>query len=291
MSYRESGSDLPSQGRTALVTGADRGIGRATVEVFAASGWRVIAGVRDPGALVPFADGDVHLVGLDVTDLDAVRTGVAMAEELAGGALECVVNNAGWALFGAVEDVDLAIAREEFETNLFGAAAVLQAALPAMRHAGRGVVVSVSTLAGRIPLPFFGMYSASKLSLGALSEALALELAPVGIRVVLLEAGVVRTEFARSTRISGSAGADDPLYAPARDRLLGGLRAIREEVGLTAREVATAIHDAVDDETSPFRLVLPDPRLGELDDALQAGGDAHEHVREFFSLEPPGGAG
>ena len=237
----------PSPGRTALVTGAARGIGRATAEALAASGWRVVAGVRSPEDLVPFAEGDVHIVHLDVTDAETVRTGVAAAEELAGGALGCVVCNAGWALFGAVEDLDLAVAREEFETNVFGAVAVLQATLPAMRRAGRGVVVGVSTLAGRIPLPLFGMYSASKLSLAALCDALALELAPSAIRVVLLEAGVVRTDFARSTRISGSVAASDPVYAPARDWVLGGLRSIREEAGIEASEVATAIRDAVED--------------------------------------------
>ena len=92
-----------------------------------------------------------------------------------------------------------------------------------MRRASRGVVVNVSTLAGRIPLPLFGMYSATKLALAAMSDALALELGASGIRVVHIEAGVVRTDFARSTVISGSAGAADSVYAPTRDRVLGNL--------------------------------------------------------------------
>lgn len=271
---------------TALVTGAARGIGRATVEGLASSGWRVVAGVREPASLEPFSGGDVHAVTLDVTDSSSIRAGVAAAEELAGGALGCVVCNAGWALFGAIEDLDLAVAREEFETNVFGAVAVIQEALPAMRRAGSGVVVGVSTLSGRIPLPLFGMYSASKVALGALCEALALEVASDGIRVILVEAGVVRTEFARSTRISGSAGDADSSYGPTRDRVLGRLRAIRQESGLEATDVAKAIRSAVEDEASPFRITLPDEGLRPLLDALECGDDRHGGVRTFFGLDP-----
>lgn len=276
---------LPPAGRTALVTGAARGIGRATVEILAASGWRVVAGVRTLEELEAFPAGDVHPVDLDVTEASRVRAGVARAEELAGGALGCVVCNAGWALFGAVEDLDLAVAREEFETNVFGAVSVIQAALPAMRRAGRGVVVGVSTLSGRIPLPLFGMYSASKASLGALCEALALEVAPIGLRVVLLEAGIVRTELARSTRITGSVTDADSPYGPTRDRVLGRLRAIRQEAGLDVAEVARAIRDAVEDDAAPFRITMPDDGLRPLVEGPGAGGDPHARVRAFFGLE------
>ena len=210
-------------GRTVLVTGAARGIGRATVEAFAAAGWHVFAGVREPDQLMPFGEDGVDALQMDVTDLPTVTAAVAAAEERSGAALDCVVNNAGWALFGAIEDVDLQVARQAFDTNFFGAVAVAQAALPGMRRASRGVVVNVSTLAGRILLPLFGMYSATKLALAAMSDALALELGASGIRVVHIEAGVVRTDFARSTVISGSAGAADSVYAPTRDRVLGNL--------------------------------------------------------------------
>lgn len=274
--------------RTALVTGAARGIGRATAEEFARSGWRVVAGVRDPAALEPFDDRDVGIVRLDVTDPATVRAGVAEAEEMAGGALECVVNNAGWALFGAVEDVNLGLAREEFETNFFGAVAVIQAAVPAMRRAGRGTIVAVSTLAGRVPLPLFGMYSATKLSLAAVSEAAAMELGPTGIRVVVIEAGVVRTEMARSTRISGAAGEADSDHAVTRDRLLGGLRAVRQEAGLPASSVAQAIRRAAEDPDPPLRVVLPDERLAQLLDDDETPDETHARVMRFFGLPVPG---
>lgn len=275
-------------GRTVLVTGAARGIGRATVEAFAAAGWHVFAGVREPDQLVPFGEDGVDALQMDVTDLPTVTAAVAAAEELSGAALDCVVNNAGWALFGAIEDVDLHVARQAFDTNFFGAVAVAQAALPGMRRAGRGVVVNVSTLAGRIPLPLFGMYSATKLALAAMSDALALELGASGIRVVHIEAGVVRTDFARSTVISGSAGAADSVYAPTRDRLLGNLRAIREAAGIPPESVAAAILEAVDDPSSPVRVVLADAGLAPITE--QVGGmrpDAHQQVRRFLGLDDP----
>jgi NAD(P)-dependent dehydrogenase (short-subunit alcohol dehydrogenase family) len=279
--------DLPQ--RTALVTGASRGIGRATVEALADSGWRVVAGVRNPETIEsPFPLPSVHVVTLDVTDTASVRAAVSRAEDIAGGALGCVVNNAGWALFGAIEDVDLDVARQEFETNFFGAAAVLQAALPAMTAAGGGVVVSVSSLVGEIPLPLFGIYSATKLSLRALSEALALEVAPSGIRVVLVEAGVVRTELAKSTIVSGSAGEPESPYADTRARLLGTIRQIRDDNGLTAREVAEPLVRAVNDPAAPFHLRLPDSRLAELAPLLERpAGEFHDQVRQFFGFAGP----
>ncbi len=275
-------------GRTVLVTGAARGIGRATVEAFAAAGWHVFAGVREPDQLVPFGEDGVDVLQMDVTDLPTVTAAVAAAEERSGAALDCVVNNAGWALFGAIEDVDLQVARQAFDTNFFGAVAVVQAALPGMRRAGSGVVVNVSTLAGRIPLPLFGMYSATKLALAAMSDALALELGASGIRVVHIEAGVVRTDFARSTVISGSAGAADSVYAPTRDRVLGNLRAIREAAGIPPEAVAAAILEAVDNPSSPVRVVLADDGLAPITE--QVGGmrpDAHQQVRRFLGLDDP----
>jgi NAD(P)-dependent dehydrogenase (short-subunit alcohol dehydrogenase family) len=275
--------------RTALVTGAARGIGRATAGALAVAGWDVVAGVRDPAALVPFAAPGVRVVRLDVTDPESVRAGVGEAEALTGGPLGLVVNNAGWALFGAVEDVDPDLARRVFDTNVFGALAVLQAALPGMRRAGGGVVVSVSTLSGRVPLPLFGLYSASKLALAAITEALALELAPVGVRAVVIEAGVVRTEFALATVVSGAAGGPDPLYGPIRDRVLGSLRAIRDQAGLEASDVAAAVVRAAEDPATPARLVLADAGLAAVADAVGGpAADALDQVRAHLGLPVAG---
>ncbi len=117
-----------------------------------------MAGVRDVAAAEEAYDGrpNVHVVHLDVTDPESVRSGVAAAEEYAGGALTCLVSNAGYAVLGAVEDADMDEVRAMFDTNFFGAAAVVQAALPAMREAGRGSVVFVSSIGARIANPLLG---------------------------------------------------------------------------------------------------------------------------------------
>jgi NAD(P)-dependent dehydrogenase (short-subunit alcohol dehydrogenase family) len=247
-----------------------------------------VAGLRDPARA--HAPGH-HVVRLDVTDPASVRSAVGTAEEIAAGPLACVVNNAGWTLVGAVEDVDLDLARREFETNLFGAVAVIQAALPAMRRAGSGVVVGVSSLSGRIPVPLFGMYSASKLGLAAILEALALEVGPAGVRAVLIEAGVVRTDLARSTIVSGAAGEAESPYSGTRAGVLGTFRGIREECGLEAHDVADAILAAVEDDRAPFRSVLADPRLSVM--APDAAGDEarHAQARRLFDLVPPADSG
>ena len=165
---------------------------------------------------------------LDVTEAASVREGVAAAEEWAGGALGCLVSNAGYAVLGAIEEVDLDEVRRMFETNLFGAAAVIQAALPAMREAGGGSLVFVSSIGARISNPLLGMYHASKWGMSAMAEALAVECRPFGIRVTTLEPGMVDTDFPRATRAHGAgARGRGPLPAAARGPARGVRRVAR----------------------------------------------------------------
>ena len=212
--------------RTALVTGAARGIGRATVDALVDRGWRVVAGVRHPSAVV-FDHGAVTVVQLDVTDAASVRDGVAAAQDVAGGALDAVVSNAGYALLGAIEDVGMDEVRAVFETNTFGALAVVQATLPAMREAGGGTVVFVSTIGASLPTPLLGAYRASKAALNALADVLALEGRPFGIRVGRVEPGMVATEFSQATRRSGSITDPEGPYEALRAALFQGMGAWR----------------------------------------------------------------
>ena len=245
---------------TVLVTGAGRGIGRATAEAFLDAGWRVVAGVRDvDGAREAYAERpELRIVRLDVSRPESVVEGVAAAHEHAGGALGCVVSNAGYAVFGAVEDVDLDAVREMFETNLFGAAAVLQQALPPMREAGGGVVVFVSSIGARISNPLLGMYHASKYGLSALAEALALEGGPFGIRVASIEPGMVATDFPKATRATGAVTRGEGPYVP----LAAGLRAAfghwRRNHPTSAQDVAAAVVAATLDPACPFRVPVGD---------------------------------
>ena len=154
---------------TALVTGAGRGIGRACAQAFRDQGWRAVAGVRDVAAAEQaYAGTGVLVVRLDVADPASVAEGVAAAERHAGGALACLVSNAAYGVLGAVEEVDLAEVRAMFETNVFGAAAVVQGVVPGMRAAGGGSVVFVSSIGARFANPLLGMYHASKYALAAI---------------------------------------------------------------------------------------------------------------------------
>jgi NAD(P)-dependent dehydrogenase (short-subunit alcohol dehydrogenase family) len=242
------------------VAGAGRGIGRAAVEAFADAGWRAVAGVRDvPAARTTFGARDGVLVTrLDVTDRAGVAEAVGVAEAAAGGALDCVVCNAGYAVLGAVEDVDLDAAREMFETNLFGAVAVLQAALPAMREAGRGVVVCTSSVGAWLANPLLGMYHASKYGLAAVAEALAIEARPFGIRVAMVEPGMVDTDFPRATRPTGAVADGGGPYAPLLDGVRAGFADWRRRNPTPPEEVAAAIVRAATDPATPFRV-----RVGE----------------------------
>jgi NAD(P)-dependent dehydrogenase (short-subunit alcohol dehydrogenase family) len=257
--------------RTVLVAGAGRGIGRAAVESFAGRGWRAVAGVRDPARAREAFGGiaGVSVVPLDVTDHDAVRAGVAEAESLAGGALDALVCNAGYAVLGAVEDVDLDEVRAMFETNFLGAAAVIQAALPAMREAGRGRVVVTSSIGARLSNPLLGTYHASKYALLALCEALAVEGRPFGIRVSSIEPGMVDTDFPRATRPTGALA-------------LG-------EGPTPAAEVAAAIVAAAESPDPPFRITVGADAEGLAATRAATPDDHrwHDEVAAFLGLDWP----
>lgn len=241
---------------TVLVTGAGRGIGRATVEAFLDAGWRAVAGVRDVArARREYADHDaLAIVPLDVTDPRQVAEGVVAASDHAGGALDCLVNNAGYAVLGATEDVDLDEVRRMFETNLFGAAAVTQRVLPAMRAAGSGSVVNITSIGARLAHPLLGMYHATKYGMGGWSESLRLEMRPFGVRVHVVEPGMVDTDMPMSTRPSGDGIAAGGAYEDLFAQLRTGFRAWRERTPTYARTVADAVVGIAADPASPFRV-------------------------------------
>ncbi len=178
---------------TVLVTGAGRGIGRATALRLAAGGWDVVAGVRraqDGEALAGEGGERIVPVQLDVTDSDQVAAlGSALPARLEG-----VVNNAGVVVPGPVESVPVDELRRQIEINLIGQAAVTQAVMKQVR-AARGRVVFVSSLSGRVATPMMGAYNASKFALEGLADSLRMEVRPWGVRVVLVEPGQVNTDI------------------------------------------------------------------------------------------------
>jgi len=186
-------------GQVILVTGCSTGIGRSTALEAALRGHKVFASARRREDLADLVAKGMEALALDVTDPDSIGEAVRHVLRSAGR-IDALVNNAGYGQYGAVEDVSLEEWREQFEVNLFGTIAVLRAVLPAMRAAKRGTVVNVSSVAGRVSIPFAGPYSASKHALEAMSDALRVEVAPWGIRVVLVEPGPIATRFGDRTR-------------------------------------------------------------------------------------------
>ncbi len=241
---------------TVLVTGAGRGIGRATVEGFLAEGWKAVAGVRDvDAAQAAFAPHpNLAIVHLDVCDALSIASGTAAARQFADAPLAAVVPNAGYAVMGSSEDTDLDVVRQMFETNLFGNAAVMQHVLPEMRASGQGVIVCTSSIGARLANPLLGMYHASKYAMTAWAESMALELLPFGVRVHLVEPGMVNTDFPMATRATGAIAQGEGPYAPLFGELRDGFRSWRERLGVGASDVAEVIVATALDPRAPFRI-------------------------------------
>jgi NAD(P)-dependent dehydrogenase (short-subunit alcohol dehydrogenase family) len=182
-----------------LLTGCSSGIGRATAIEAARRGHRVFASARRREDIAELAAKGIETVVLDVTDVASIREAVLSVLGEAG-CIDALVNNAGYGQYGAVEDVSLEEWRAQFDVNVFGTLAVLRTVLPAMRAARRGTIVNVSSLAGKVTVPFAGAYSASKHAIESISDALRVELAPWRIRVVVVEPGPIATRFADHAR-------------------------------------------------------------------------------------------
>lgn len=187
------------QRQVILLTGCSSGIGRAAAVEAARRGHRVFATARRREDIADLTAKGIETAVIDVTDPDSIgETVKAVLAE--AGRIDALVNNAGYGQYGAVEDVSADEWRAQFEVNVFGAVAVLRAVLPSMRASRGGTVVNVSSLGGKITVPFASAYCAAKQALEAISDALRVELAPWGIRVVVIEPGPVETRFGDRTR-------------------------------------------------------------------------------------------
>jgi NAD(P)-dependent dehydrogenase (short-subunit alcohol dehydrogenase family) len=180
---------------TVLVTGASSGIGAATARLLLERGWHVFAAARRLEAMEPLAAMGAEVLALDLSDAHS-RSKVADQIAAKVGALDALVNNAGFGEVGPLETLPLERARAIFEVNVFGLMGLTQHLLPAMRERGRGRIVNISSIAGRWVSPGSGWYGASKFALEALSDALRLELKAFGLSVVVVEPGLIATDFA-----------------------------------------------------------------------------------------------
>jgi NAD(P)-dependent dehydrogenase (short-subunit alcohol dehydrogenase family) len=180
--------------KAVLITGCSTGIGRATAEHLAATGWKVYATARRPESIADL-EGKVHAtLALDVTDEASMEGAVKQVEE-AEGAVGVLVNNAGYSRSGAVESVPMEDVRRQFETNVFGLARMCQLVLPGMRRQRYGRIVNLSSMGGRLTFPGGGFYHGTKYAVEAISDALRFEVRGFGIDVILIEPGLIKTEF------------------------------------------------------------------------------------------------
>jgi NAD(P)-dependent dehydrogenase (short-subunit alcohol dehydrogenase family) len=243
-------------GRVWLITGASSGLGRAIAEAALATGDTVALAVRDPSVvdeLTAAHPGRAAPVELDVT----ASTGITAAvDEVIGtyGRIDVLVNSAGRALIGGVEETSDRELRDLMEVHFFGAATLTRAVLPYMRQQRSGAIVQISSMGGRMSFSGVGAYSATKFALEGLSEALASEVAPFGITVLIVEPGAFRTGLHRT----GTRQEATPI--PAYDDILGPVRV--EQAGFDGHQpgdpakAAAAILAALDADTPPLRLPL-----------------------------------
>jgi NAD(P)-dependent dehydrogenase (short-subunit alcohol dehydrogenase family) len=241
--------------KTWFITGTSSGLGRLLAERLLQRGDRVVATLRREGALDDLKiqyDGRLHVLTLDVTDLRAVHTNIAAAFE-AMGRIDVVVNNAGYGLFGAAEEVTDEQIDRQIATNLTGSIQVIRAALPYLRRQGGGRIVQISSEGGQIAYPNFSLYHATKWGIEGFVESVAKEVAPFGIDFVIVEPGPTSTQF--------GAGLDHAVPMPEYDDTpAGDVRmaiasnsfAIRGDAGKTV----AAMIVAVDSAHPPLRLTL-----------------------------------
>lgn len=238
-----------------LITGVSSGFGRALAERVLEKGGKVAGTVRkeaDKAAFEKLAPGRAFGILLDVTDEAAVQRGVSEAEEKLRG-IDVLVNNAGYGSEGALEEATLADFRAQFDVNVFGAVAMMQAVLPFMRQRRAGHILNISSIGGLIGFPGVAAYSGSKFALEGISEALAKEVKHLGIKVTIVEPGAFRTNFGTALRHSGNTIPDYEASAGVfRPRLA---EHDKDQPG-DPRKAAEAIIQAVESGEPPLRLLL-----------------------------------
>ncbi|GAC1629106.1 MAG: oxidoreductase [Nevskia sp.] len=259
-----------TKARVWLITGCSRGLGRALAEVLLARGQYVVATARNPLTLTGLgADRPDHIrhLALDVNDESAVADAVENTI-VAFGRIDVLVNNAGYGLAGAVEEISDAEARAQMDTNLFGALNMTRAVLPVMRRQGHGHLLQISSVAGFASTPGLGLYNASKFALEGFSEALALEAAALGIRVTIVEPGPFRTDWAGPSLAVPAARV--AAYADSAHRTIAMLNGYSGQQPGDPEKAAAAMMAVVDSESPPLRLPLGEIALGRIRAKLAA---------------------
>ena len=234
--------------KTVLITGCSSGFGLEIARHFLDRDWNVVATMRTPRDDVLPPSGRLRILALDVTDAHSIRNAIEAA-----GAIDVLVNNAGFGLAAPVELAPLAAVRELFETNVFGTFAVTQAVLPQMRERRSGVIVNVTSSVTLKALPFISAYRASKAAVNAFTESLAVELEPYGIRASLVLPGRSPETRFSSNAHSRMYGMDHPAYAETIRKVFAALQDTSTPT-TRVQDVAEAVWRAATDPSAPMRI-------------------------------------
>lgn len=266
------------ENRVAVVTGASSGIGEAVARGLSAAGFRVFGASRRAPAE---ADGGIDHVTMDVCDDVSVRDAIA-AVLRETGRIDVLVNNAGYLCAGAIEEISLPDAKAQFETNYFGAVRASLAVLPGMRERKGGHIITISSLAGLVPVPFWGHYNASKFAVEGLMETLRHEARPFGIQVALVEPGNIKTPFYERPPATGM-----DAYAGARGRAYGAMAVYGSKAPgpeIVAGKVVAIANDA---HPKLRNTITKEARQFTLLKWMLPGGAFEAGVRRGFKLTEP----
>lgn len=239
--------------KVAVITGASAGIGKETAKLLSVEGYTVYGVARRIEKMGDLESLGIHVIKMDVTDEQSVIEGVnrIMAEQ---GRIDVLVNNAGFGLYGAIEDVPMSDARYQMEVNLFGLARLIQLVLPHMRQQRSGKVVNVTSIGGKVAGPLGGWYHASKFAVEALSDSLRLEVKPFGIDVILIEPGGVKTEWGGIAFDSAKKLSGETAYRELTEKA-GRVFAKTAGKNMEASEIAGMIHQAIEEKKPRARYV------------------------------------
>ncbi len=251
--------------KAVLITGCSSGIGEATAGLLADKGWKVYATARRPETLAGLKARGCEMLALDVRDEASMSAAVSAVLE-AEGAVGVLVNNAGYSQSGAIESVPLDQVRRQFETNVFGLIRMCQLVLPGMRAQHYGKIVNVGSMGGRLTFPGGGIYHATKYAVEAISDALRFEVRGFGVDVILIEPGLIVTNFGEVAAGSVGGAADDGPYADFNQHVAKATSDVYKgplaKLGGEPLKVAEAIAGAIEAKRPKARYpVTPSARL------------------------------
>ena len=245
--------------KVALVTGSSSGIGFETSLALARNGYHTFATMRNLGKdekikqIIEKEDLSIEILELDVDSEESVNRAIKTVSEKKGR-IDVLVNNAGYGMWGTVEDVSIDEFKEQFETNFFSIIRLIQKVAPIMRKQNYGNIVNISSVAGRIGFPVSSAYISSKFALEGLSESLRFELMPFGVNIIIVEPGVIKTQFFDSMKLAEKAQKDS-VYNDITEKVISGVK-MMAEMGTHPKEVADTIIKALKEEKPLPRYIV-----------------------------------